>query len=117
MGFSCLLVELIVEFCDGFILPINLHLDLAFLGVQHDRLPAELSDHVERLLRYTAQRQFLHVGRHAALHHSTQFLCNRKEPIRRTELVKGLMGAPMIVELHPYPHPLLRLLEAVELGP
>jgi hypothetical protein len=39
----------------------------------------------------------------------------RKEPIRRAEAVKRLMRPPVVVELHPLPHALLRLLEAIEL--
>jgi hypothetical protein len=116
IGFSCWLVELIVEFGDGFVLPINLHLDLAFLGVQHHRLPAQSPHHVERTLWRAAQRQLLHVGRHVALDHRTQFLRNRKEPIRRTQPFQGLVRTFVVVELRPHPHPLLRLLEAVELS-
>jgi hypothetical protein len=48
--FSCWLVELTVEFGDGFVLPINLHLDLAFLRMQHDRLLAQLEQEIDRLV-------------------------------------------------------------------
>jgi hypothetical protein len=111
------LVELIVEFCDGSVRPINLHLDLAFLGVQHDRLLAQLSDHVERLLRDTAQRQFLHVGRNATLDDRAQLGRQRKKSIRRTQAVERLVRTLVIVEPHPLSHPLLRLFEGVKLGP
>jgi hypothetical protein len=123
IGFSCGLVhraqsgvKLIVQFRDGFVPPINLHLDLAFLGVQHHRLLAQPSHHVERTLRRAPQRQLLHVGRQAPLDYRAQFLRNRKVPIRRTQPLQGLVGTFVIVELHPHPHPLLRLLEALELG-
>ena len=98
-----------------FVFAFDLHLDLAFLRMQHDRLLAELSDHVKRTLRHTAQRQLLHVLGNAALDDRPQFRRDRKEPIRRTEVVEGLMRPPVVVVLDPRLHPLLRLLEAVEL--
>jgi hypothetical protein len=102
---------------EWFVGAVDLHLDLAFLGAQHDGLFAEPTDHVERALRRAAQRQLLHVGRDAALDHRPQFLRDGKEPIRRTHTVETLVGAFVIVVLHPQPHALLRLLEAVELRP
>jgi hypothetical protein len=114
--FSGGLVELIVNLVDGFVFALDLQLDLAFFRMQHDRLPAELADHVERPLRYTAQRQLLHVLGNATLDDRAQFWRDGEEPIRRTELVEGLMRTPVIVILDPLPHPLLRLLEAFKLG-
>jgi hypothetical protein len=52
--FSCGLVELIAELVLRFVFAVDLHLDLAFLGAQHDRLLAETPDHVEGLLGLAA---------------------------------------------------------------
>jgi hypothetical protein len=49
-SWSWLLVELIGELFQGLFLPIDLHLDLALLGVQHNRLLAQTADHVEGTL-------------------------------------------------------------------
>jgi len=64
------------------------HLDLAFLGPQHDRLLTEPPDHVERALWLSPQRQLLHILRNAPLDHGTQFLRDREESIRRTQPVQ-----------------------------
>jgi len=117
MGFSWGWIELITELVVGLIFAVDLHLDLALLGPQYDRLFAEPADHVEWALRRPAQRQLLHVVGDATLDHRAQLLRDRKEPIRRTQAVEPLVRTFVIVVLHPPPHALLRLLEAVELRP
>jgi hypothetical protein len=57
----------------------------------------------------------LHVVGDAALDHRAQLLCDRKEPIRRAEVTERLVRPAVVVVLDPRLHPLLRLLEAVEL--
>jgi hypothetical protein len=113
--FSLGWIELIGEFFQGLVLASDLHCDLAFLGLQHDRLFTEAPDHVERTARRTPQRQFFHVRGNPALDDRTQLRHQRKEPIRRTQAGERLMRPPVVVELHPLTHALLRLLEAVEL--
>jgi hypothetical protein len=66
-GFSSRLIELIGKLVQGLIGPVDLHFDLAFLGAQHDRLRAQPTDHVERTVGHTPQRQLLHVLGNAAL--------------------------------------------------
>jgi hypothetical protein len=96
---------------------IDAHFDLAFFGPQHHRLLAQPPDHVERFLRLAAQRQFLDVGGDPLLDHLAQLRRNGEVPIRRTQAVQALVRAFVIVELHPQPHPLTGLLEAVKLRP
>lgn len=110
------MIELVRQLIERLVGAVDLHLDLAFLGAQHDGLFAEPADHVERTLRRAAQRQLLHVVRDAALDHRPQFFRDGEEPIRRAQPVETLVRTFVIVELHPPAHALLRLLEAVELG-
>jgi hypothetical protein len=117
ISFSGGLIELITKLVQGFVCAVDLHFDLALLGAQHDGLFAQPADHVERALRRAAQRQLLHVVGDATLDHRAQFLRDRKEPIRRAQAVEPLVRTFVIVVLHPPPHALLRLLEAVELRP
>jgi hypothetical protein len=115
--FSLRLVELIRELVQRFVGAVNLHLDLAFLGAEHDRLLAKPPDHVERTWRRSAQCQFLHVRRHAALDDLPQFLGQREEAVGRAETIETLVRALVIVVLHPQPNPVPRLLKAIELRP
>lgn len=105
-----------MELVYGFVFAADLHFDLTFLSVQHNGLFAKTAHHVERAVQGAAQRQLLYVVGNSALDDRTQFRCNRKEPIRRAEVIEGLVRPPVVVILDPLPHPLLRLLEAVELG-
>jgi len=52
----------------------------------------------------------------AALDDLAQFLGYGKEAIGRTQPLQRLMGAPVVVVLHPQPNPLAGRLETVELG-
>lgn len=98
-------------------LAVDLHLHLALLGPQHHRLLPQSPNHVERVLRLAPQGQFLHVLGDAPLDHSTQLLGDGEEAVRRAQSFEGLVRSLVIVVLHPPPHPLAGLLEAVELRP
>ena len=97
------------------VLAIDEHLHVALLGPNHHRLLAHPSHHVERTARLPVQRQFQHVLLHAALDDLPQLLGNGKEAIGGTQPLQGLVGPPVVVVLHPEPHPLAGRLEAVEL--
>ena len=96
-------------------LAIDEHLHLALLGTNDHGLLAHPPHHVERTARLPSQRQFQHVLLNAALDDLAQFLGNGKEAIGRTQPLQGLMGPPVVVVLHPQPHPLAGRLEAVKL--
>jgi len=91
------------------------HLHLTLLGPDHHRLLAQPPHHVERRARFPAERKLQHVLLDAALDHLPELLGNGKEAVGRTQPLQGLMGPPVIVVLHPEPHPLGSRLEAVEL--
>jgi len=110
------LVELITELLQGVVCTVDLHFDLTFLGAQHDRLLTESTDHIERTIRNTVQRQFLHVGGNPAFDDLPELRGQRKEPIRWAESLNALMRPLVVVVLHPQPNPVPRLLEAVKLG-
>jgi hypothetical protein len=94
---------------------IDEHLHLALLRPDHHRLLAQPPHHVERSARLPAQRELQHVLLDAALDHLPELLGNSKEAIGRAQPLQGLVGPPVIVVLHPEPHPLGSRLEAVEL--
>ena len=96
-------------------LAIDEQLHLALLGTNHHRLLAHPSHHVERTARLPSQRQFQHVVLQAALDDLPQLLGDGKEAIGGTQPLQGLVGPPVVVVLHPEPHPLAGRLEAVEL--
>jgi len=52
---------------------------------------------------------------HAALDDLAQLLGNGKEAIGRTQPLQGLMWPPVVVVLHPQPHPFAGRIEAVKL--
>jgi len=58
-SFGWFFVEVVGELVQGLVFAIDLHFDLALFGVQHHRLLAEPTDHVERTLGDTTQRQLL----------------------------------------------------------
>jgi hypothetical protein len=99
------------------LLSFNRHLQLTFLRPQYHRLLAHSSDQVERFPRPTPHRQLLHILRDPPLDHLPQRLRDREEPIRRAQPLQRLVRPLVVVELHPQPHSLPRLLEAVELRP
>jgi len=96
-------------------LAIDEQLHLALLGPNHHRLLAQPAHHVERTARLPSQRQFQHVVLQAALDDLPQLLGDGKEAIGGTQPLQGLVGPPVVVVLHPEPHPLAGRLEAVEL--
>ena len=115
MGFS---LQVVREFLiPGALFVVELHPDLSLLGANDHRLLTEPPDHVEGRLGLAAQRQLLDVVGDAALDHGSQFLRDGEEPIRRAQAVQRLVRPLVVVVLHPQPHPLARLLEAVELRP
>ena len=65
---------MIGHFVERVVFTVDLHLDLAFLGAEHNRLLAKPADHVERALGHTAQREFLHVSGNATLDDLPQML-------------------------------------------
>jgi hypothetical protein len=96
-------------------LAIDDHLHLPLLGPNDHGLLAHPPHHVERAARLPPQRQFEHVLLNAAFDDLPQFLGNGKEAIGRTQPLQGLMRPPVVVVLHPQPHPLAGRLEAVKL--
>jgi hypothetical protein len=96
-------------------LAIDEHLHAALLGPDHHRLLAQPPHHVEGALRLPAERELEHVLLDAALDHLPQLLRDGKEAVGRAEPLQGLVGPPVVVVLHPEPHPLAGRLEAVEL--
>jgi hypothetical protein len=94
---------------------IDEHLHLALLRPDHHRLLAQPPHHVERRVRFPAERELQHVLLDAALDHLPELLGNRKEAVGRAQPLQGLVGPPVIVVFHPEPHPLGSRLEAVEL--
>jgi hypothetical protein len=95
---------------------IDEHLHAALLGPDHHRLLAQPAHHVEGAAWLPAERELEHVLLDAALDDLPELLGDGKEAIRRTEPVQSLVRAPVVVVLHPEPHPLAGRLEAVELG-
>lgn len=94
---------------------VNKHFHLPLLGTDDHRLLPHPAHHVKRTLRLPSQCQFQHVVLNAALDDLAQLLGNGKESIGRAQTLQGLMGPPVIVVLHPQPHPFAGRLEAVKL--
>jgi len=95
------LIELIRQLVQRLVGAVDLHLDLAFLGAQHDGLVAQAADHVEGTLRAAAQRQFLQVGRQAPLDDLPQLFGHRKVTIGRTKPLNALVRPLVVVVFHP----------------
>ena len=66
-------------------------------------------------MRLPPERELEHVLLDAALDDLPQFLRDAEEAVGRAEPLQGLVGPPVVVVLHPQPHPLASRLEAVEL--
>jgi hypothetical protein len=94
---------------------IHEHLHAALLGPDHHRLLPHPPHQVEGALRLPAERELEHVLLDAALDHLPQLLRDAEEAVGRAEPLQGLVGPPVVVVLHPEPHPLAGRLEAVEL--
>ncbi|HXZ27949.1 MAG TPA: hypothetical protein VEG08_08125, partial [Terriglobales bacterium] len=62
------------------------------------------------------ERELQHVLLDAALDHLPELLRDAEEAIRRAEPLQALVGPPVVVVLHPEPHPLASRVEALELG-
>jgi hypothetical protein len=97
-------------------LAIDEHLDTALLGPDHHRLFAHTAHHVEGALGLPTQGELQDVLLDAALDDLAEFLRDAEEAIRRAEPLQALVGAPVVVVLHPQPDPLTSRIEAVELG-
>jgi hypothetical protein len=91
------------------------HLHAALLRPDHHRLLAQPPPHGERRARFPAERELQHVLLDAALDPLLELLGNGKEAVGRTQPLQGRGGPPVVVVLHPEPHPLGSRLEAVEL--
>jgi len=94
---------------------IDEHLHAALLRPDHHRLLAQPPHHVEGAPGFPAERELQHVLLDTALDHLPQLLRDGKEAIRRAEALQGLVGAAVVVVLHPESDPLAGRLEALEL--
>ena len=95
----------------------HIHLQSPAFRPDDQRLIAHPAHQVDRLGRPASQRQFLDIGLQSRLHRRTQFLLDRKEPVRRTQPVQPLVRSLVIIILDPPADPFPRRLEVGELRP
>ena len=98
-------------------LAIQHHLQLSFFHLHHHRLRAQPPDHVERILRLAAQRQFQQVLLQALFHRLAHLLLHGEVPVGGHQTIQRLVRPLVVVVFHPQRHALPRRFEAVELGP
>jgi hypothetical protein len=89
-------------------------LQLAALRLEHDALAAHVPHHVQRGLRFAVQRDLPHVLGNVFLHYLPHFLLDREEAVRREKTLDPLMGALVVVILHPPGDPFGRAFERLE---
>ena len=106
---------LFIAFSSGF-LSIHHDLQLAALRLEHDVFSAHASHHVERLLRFAAQGQFLHVVRDAPLDGFAHLLMDGEVALRRADVADPAVRPLVVVVLHPVRGPVHGLLQGVEAG-
>lgn len=100
----------------GLLLAIDVELEFAFFGPQHDRLPLHAPDHVEGRFGAAAQGQFQDVFTDALLDGFAHLVLDFKEAVSRAQTADALMRALVVVMLHPEADALARLFEIIELG-
>lgn len=110
------LVEVIDKFLFLVLLIADTEFEFSFFGTEHDGLSVHASHHVERRLRFAAQRQFQEVFLNAGLDGFAQFGLDLKEAVGRAQAIDALVGPLMVVMFDPEFDPLACRLEAVELG-
>lgn len=110
------LVEIIDKFLFLVLLIADTEFEFSFFGAEHDGLAVHASHHVERRLRFAAQRQFQQVFLNAGLDGFAQFGLDLEEAVGGAQAVDALVGPLMVVMFDPEFDPLARRLEAVELG-
>ena len=96
---------------------VHRHHQLALQRLERHRLAVKTPDHVERPPGFAAQRRLQQVLLQTALHHLAQVVADLEETVRRAQPADPLVRTLVVVVFQPQPHPLLRLLEAVELRP
>ena len=115
-GLGVLGVEIINEFL-GLIFGIgDTEFELAFLGLENDRLALHPADHVEGGPGLAAQGQFQEVVLQAGLEGFLELGLDLEEPVGGTEAADALVRAAVIVILDPEFDPLAGGVETVELS-
>jgi hypothetical protein len=96
---------------------VHQHFHFALFRPDDHTLAAHAAHHIERIHWAATQRQFQDVLLNALFQCFFQFVGNFEKPVGRTQPTDTLVGAFVIVVLHPEGGALHRLLEAVELSP
>lgn len=73
----------------------------ALLGPEHDGLAVHTPDHVERRLRFAAQRQLQQVLLDAGLDRLAEFGLDLKEAVRRAQAFDALVGPLVVIMFDP----------------
>jgi hypothetical protein len=94
---------------------VDQHFYLALFRADHHGLSAHPTDHIKRIHRTTPKRKLQHVFRHALFQRLFQVVGDLEKPVGRAQSADALVGALVVVILHPEGGALLGLLEAVEL--
>lgn len=94
-----------------------IHLQSTAFRPDNQRLIAHPAHQVDRLGRPASQSQFLDIGLQSRLHRRTQFLLDRKEPVRRTQPIQPLVRPLVIIILNPPADPFPGRLEVRKLCP
>lgn len=109
-------LEVIFEFVGVLFFAVEVELELALLGTQHDRLALHAPDHVERRLGPAAQGHFQHVFANPLLQGLAQLVLDFKKAVGRTKPADPLMGPLVVVVLNPQSDPDAGCLKVIELG-
>jgi hypothetical protein len=96
---------------------VHQHFHFAFFCPDDNTLAPHAPDHIERIHRTAAQRQFQNVFLNALLQRLFQVVGDFEKPVGRTQPPDALVGSLVIVIFDPKRCPLHGLLEAVELSP